>query len=125
VNDHERLTPVKFSYVDALDAANEWVFKYTRLGCLTLIGVFLIVIKIGGWLGSKDTPWINVIWPFIMVVVVVLVVSIVFRLKYHLKIEIESEFEAKEYNKIMSKGKRWISSGMPNTILHMNWTKKK
>ena len=124
MEDYEKAKAEKFTFTDALDASSEWVFSSTKLGCLSLIGIFLVVVKITGWLGFGDTPWINVLWPFIFVAGVILLVTLVFRVRYYYKIVIESQLEAKEYNEMIYKGKRWLKSGVPKTILQIKWTKK-
>lgn len=124
MENHKDLNVEKFTFTDALDASFEWVFSSTKLGCLSLIGIFLVVIKITGWLGAGDTPWINVLWPFIFVACVIILVTLVFRVRYYYKIVIQSELEAKEYNEMIYKGKRWVKSGAPKTILQMKWIKK-
>jgi len=125
MEDYEKAKAEKFTFTDAIDAANEWVFKNTRLGCLSLIGVFLVVMKVMGSLGLGDTPWINVLWPFILVVGILLIVALVFRVKYDFKIVVESELEAKEYGEMVYKGKKWVNSGIEKVILEMRWIKKK
>jgi hypothetical protein len=125
MEDYEKAKAEKFTFADALDAANEWVFRNTKLGCLSLIGIFLVVIKVTGWLGAGDTPWIYVLWPFALVVGMILIVALVFRVRYDFKVVVESELEAKEYNEMVYKGKRWVGSGVKKVILQMKWTKKK
>lgn len=125
MEDREEAKTEKFSFTDALDASFEWVFSSTKLGCLSLIGIFLVVIKITGWLGSGDTPWINVLWPFILVIGTILIVALVFRARYDFKVVVESELEGKEYDEMMYKGKRWVNSGVKRVILQMKWMKKK
>ena len=99
MEDFEKAKAEKFAFTDALDAAFEWVFNYTRLGWLFLIGIFLVVMKFMGWIGLGNTPWINVLWPFIVVIGFTLVVALVFRVKYDFKIVVESELEGKEYSR--------------------------
>lgn len=55
MEDHEEAKLKKFTIANALDAAEEWVFKTTRLGWLFLIGIFLVVMKFTGALGLEDT----------------------------------------------------------------------
>lgn len=114
----------KFTFMNALDASFEWVFDNTRLGWLSLIGIFLVILKVTGWLGFGDIPWINVLWPFIFVVATILIVGLVFRVRYDLKVIIENELEAKEYNEMVYRGKRWVGSGVKRVILQMKWVKK-
>ena len=114
----------KFTIGNALDAAQEWVFNTTRLGWLFLIGIFLVVIKITGWLGAGDTPWINVLWPFFLVVGTILIVALIFYVKYDSKVVIRSEVEAKEYKERLLRGKKWSSSGLEKVILEMRCVKK-
>ncbi|MBA7640575.1 hypothetical protein ES703_48245 [subsurface metagenome] len=125
MEDREKAKAENFSFTDALDASFEWVFSSTKLGCLSLIGIFLVVIKVTGWLGFRDTPWINVLWPFIVVVGITLIVALVFRIRYDFKVVVESELEAKEYNEMVYKGKRWVNSGAKKVILQMKWIRKK
>jgi len=125
VEDYQKAKAEKFTFTDALGAAGEWVFSYTKIGCLSLIGIFLVVIKITGWLGFGDTPWINVLWPFIGVVGTTLIVALIFYMKYDFKVVVESELEAKEYNEMVYKGKRWVGSSVKRVILEMRWIKKK
>ena len=96
MEDPEKAKTENFTFTDALDAANEWVFRSTKLGCLSLIGIFLIIAKITGWLGLGDTPWIN-----------------------------ENELEAKKYSEMVSSGKTWVGSGVNRVILKTKWVKKK
>ena len=49
----------------------------------------------------------------------------VFRVRYDFKVVVESELEAKEYNEMVYKGKRWVGSGVKRVILEMRWIKKK
>ncbi len=125
MGESEELTPEKFTFTDALDAATEWVFNYTRLGWVFLVGIFLVIAKLMHWVGMGDTQWINVLWPFIFVAVTILIVSLVFRLKYDVKIVVENELEGKEYNEMVYKGKSWVGSDMRKVILNMRWIKKK
>ena len=125
MEDHENAKLEKFTFTDALGAAGEWVFNNTRLGCLSLIGIFLVVIKVMDWLGAGDTPWINVLWPFFLVAGIVLIATLVFRAKYDFKIVVESELEAKKYNEMVYRGKKWVGSGIKKVILEMKWMKKK
>jgi len=125
VENHKDLSAEKFTFTDALDASFEWVFSSTKLGWLSLIGIFLVVIKITGWLGAGDTPWINVLWPFIVVVGTILIVALVFRARYDFKVVVESKLEAKEYDEMVYKGKRWVNSDVKRVILQMKWMKKK
>ena len=75
----------KFTFKDASICANVWVFIYTRIGYLTLIGVFLVIAKMVGWLGLEDISWINVLWPFIFIAAVILVVTLIYWIKHNLK----------------------------------------
>ncbi len=125
MEDPEKAKTENFTFTDALDAANEWVFRSTKLGCLSLIGIFLIIAKITGWLGLGDTPWINVLWPFILVVGTILIVAFVFSVKYDSKIVVENELEAKKYSEMVSSGKTWVGSGVNRVILKTKWVKKK
>ena len=125
MEDHEKAKVEKFTIANAFDAAEEWVMNTTKCGWLFLIGIFLVVIKVTGWLGFGDTPWINVLWPFIVVAGTILIVALVFRVRYDFKVVVESELEVKEYNEMVYKGKRWIGSGVKRVILEMKWIKKK
>ena len=125
MEDHEKAKLEKFTFADALDAAQEWVFNTTKCGWLFLIGIFLVVIKVTGSLGAGDTPWINVLWPFLFVAGAILVVALVFDVKYDFKVVGESEVEAKEYKERLFTGKKWNSSGVEKVILEMRWVKKK
>jgi len=115
----------KFTIGNALDAAQEWVFNTTRLGWLFLIGIFLVVMKVMGSLGLGDTPWVNVLWPFFLVVGTILIVALIFYVKYDSRVVIRSEVEAKEYKERLLRGKKWNSSGLEKVILEMRWVKKK
>lgn len=125
MEDYEKAKAEKFTFTDALGAALEWVFSYTKIGWLFLIGIFLVVMKLMNWLELGDTPWINVLWPLILVVGTILIVALVFRVRYDFKVVVESELEAKEYNEMIYKGKSWVSSGVKRVILQMKWIKKK
>ena len=125
MEDHENAKLEKFTFTDALGAAQEWAFNTTRLGYLFVIGIFLVVMKVMGSLGLEDTPWINVLWPFLLVMGTILIVALVFRARYDFKVVVESELEAKEYDEMVYKGKRWVNSGVKRVILQMKWMKKK
>ena len=75
MEDHEKEKVEKFTIADAFDAAQEWVFNTTRLGCLTIIGIILVVVKVIGYL---DTAWINVLWPFLLVAGTISIAALVF-----------------------------------------------
>jgi hypothetical protein len=105
--------------------AGDWIFKYTRLGWLFLIGIFLVVMQLTGLLGPEDTSWTDILWIFPVVVGTILIVALVFYVKYRFKVVIESEVEAKEYGERVVIGKRWNSSGVKGMILEMRWVKKK
>ena len=112
-----------FTFTDAIDAAWDWVFETTHLGWLFLIGIFLVIGKVAGWFGD-DAPWISVLWPFIVVVGSTLIAALVFSMKYDLKVTVENELEAKEYREMVSRGRRWVGSGVDKVILRMKWKKK-
>jgi hypothetical protein len=115
----------KFTFANALDMAGAWIFKYTRLGCLFLIGIFLVVMQLTGLLGPEDTSWTDILWIFPVVVGTILIVTLVFYVKYRFKVVIESEIEAKEYGERLVTGRRWHGSSVKGVILEMRWIKKK
>jgi hypothetical protein len=122
MQDHEKETAEKFTIADAFSVAQEWVFNTTRLGWLTIIGIILVVVKV---IGSLDTAWINVLWPFILVAGTISITALVFYMKYNFKVVIETEVEAKEYKERLFAGKTWHNSGVQGVILQVKWVKKK
>ena len=46
----------------------------------------------------------------------ILIVALVFRVRYDFKVVVESELEAKEYNEMVYKGKRWVNSGVGSDV---------
>ena len=116
---NNEITFPKFTIVDAFDAATEWVMGYTRIGWLFVIGIILSVAKLTGFIIDADTPWINVLWPFIVVVSVLVVATMIFYRIYDYKMIVETEVSPGEYKESLMWGKRWGKIGIKKVILKL------
>lgn len=121
--DNEDVELAKFTAWDAFSAASDWLQVYTKIGWLFLIGIVLVILKLVGII-DPTSPWIEVLWPLMLVLIALIITSVIFRSMYDHKIIVLEEDENK-FKQIAMNSRIWRKSGIKRVILKIDFKKQK